>query len=92
MTQDQQEQDLAEARKRLHPTPFTADRCRHESVEETTLWIYDGRRQIGSLTRDKDRWRATRMHNGQPTRQRTDVSLADAITYVTSTVSPVSRG
>ena len=64
-SQDEQECDLEEVQTYLSVTRLTADRCRHESVTETSIvrsivrsiWIFDGftrrgeRRQIGSIVR-----------------------------------------
>ena len=83
MTQDQQEADLDEARRLLHPTQYSADRCRHESITATSLWIFNGRRQIGSITREPGGWRASRMAGGSPSSLRQFQSLERAITHVT---------
>lgn len=84
MTQDQQDADLAAAAQLLHPTKYTADRCRHESVTETTIWVFDERKQIGSITHARpDAWRASRMAQGMPTSAREFGALADAVTHIT---------
>jgi hypothetical protein len=85
MTQEQQDADLAAAVRFLHPTPYSADRCRHESVTETSVWVFDGRRQIGSVTHTQsDTWRASRMDRGMPTTSREFPTLADAMAHVTN--------
>jgi hypothetical protein len=83
MTQDQQEADLAAAARLLHPTKYTADRCRHESVTETSLWVFDGRRQVGSITHAQpDAWQASRVVQGMPTSARKFSTLADAVSHI----------
>lgn len=98
MTQAEQDADLEEARKRLYPTRFTADRCRHDSVTETTLWIFDGRQQIGSASRNSDGWTANRITKGITAGQRREPTMEAALSYIVSPVSaardnaPVSKG
>lgn len=87
MTQAEQDADLEEARKRLYPTRFTAGRCRHDSVTETTLWIFDGRQQIGSASRNPTGWTANRITRGMPVGQRREPTIEAALSYI---VSPVS--
>ena len=87
MTPAEQDADLEEARKRLYPTRFTAERCRHETVTETALWIFDGRQQIGSASRNRDGWTANRITRGMPVGQRREPTMEAALSYI---VSPVS--
>lgn len=77
MTQDEMDSDLVMAQSYLSCTRLTVDRCRHESVTETSLWIFDGsdkygRRQIGSVTRldalftrggETLKWSSATLHN-----------------------------
>ena len=81
-TQEEQERDLQDAQTYLSVTTLRADRCRHESVTETSIWVFGGvkdRRgnpirdqQIGCIKRlpgqpqGKYGWEVTRMLNGQP--------------------------
>ena len=92
MTQAEQDADLEEARKRLYPTRFTADRCRHDSVTETTLWIFDGRQQIGSASRNSDGWTAHRITKGITAGQRREPTMEAALSYIVSPVSSNERG
>lgn len=73
MTNDEMERDLEDARAYLGCTRLTVDRCRHESVDQSALWIFDGVDQIGSATRldtpyEKAgymiRWRCSTLHRG----------------------------
>jgi hypothetical protein len=86
MTQDEQSSDLALARNYLVGTDLTAERCTHETVTETALWIYDrDKHQIGSITRlspestSKYKWEVTRMWRGMPTARWAEVTLHDCI-------------
>ena len=91
MTQDEQERDLQDAQTYLSITRLTADRCRHESVTETSLWIFDGKtrrglpRQVASITRISGnpvgdyRWEVTRMAYGQPVARRCERTLLECI-------------
>jgi hypothetical protein len=87
MTPAEQDADLEEARKRLYPTRFTADRCRHDSVTDTALWIFDGRQQIGSASRNPTGWTANRISRGITAGQRREPTMEAALSYI---VSPVS--
>ena len=94
-SQDEQECDLEEVQTYLSVTRLTADRCRHESVTETSIvrsiWIFDGftrrgeRRQIGSIVRlprastSDYRWGVTRMLHGQPVARRCYRTLLECI-------------
>jgi hypothetical protein len=83
MTQDQQDADLSDARA-LAPHGVTVDRCRHESIEETALWLFTDGAQIASITRDGAAWRATRMLRGMPTAQTMADTLPAAMAYATT--------
>ena len=75
----------------LSVTKLTADRCRHETVTETSLWIFLGlnkygqRRQIACIKRlprgcvGDYRWEVTRMLHGQPVARRCERTLLDCI-------------
>ncbi len=98
MTQAEQDRDLTDARAYLSATKLTADRCRHASVTETSLWFFlpgaDKKAkpiQIGSASRlppERDnrlrtcRWEVTRMFNGQPVARCYAGSLLEAVTYI----------
>jgi hypothetical protein len=83
-TQEEQERDLEDAQTYLSVTTLTIDRCRHESVAETSLWVFD-REQIASIKRlPRDcvgsfRWEVTRMAHGQPVARRCERTLLDCI-------------
>jgi len=86
MTQDEQNADLAQAQTYLIGTDLTVDRCKHETVTETALWVYDrDKHQIGAITRlspestSKYRWECTRMWRGMPTARWAEVTLLDCI-------------
>jgi hypothetical protein len=98
MTQAEQDRDLEDARSYLSCTSLTADRCRHESVTETSLWFFAApgadkkarRIQIGSATRTDEmdsaghtyRWRVHRMSGGVPISQCFTASLLEAVTFI----------
>ena len=95
MTQAEQERDLDEARIYLGCTNLTSDRCRHESVTETSIWVFaqdlgfkPARHvQIASVHRDCETtsdyvWEVTRMAYGQPVARRREKTLLAAISWV----------
>jgi hypothetical protein len=86
MTPTEQDADLAQAQAMLPPA-MAADRCRHESISHTSLWIYGkDKKQCGSITRTADgQWRASRIYRGMPTSERHFDTLAQAMEHVTST-------
>lgn len=84
MTQDEQSDDLAHAQTYLIGTNLTVARCEHETVTETTLWVYDrDQHQIGAITRlspestSKYKWELTRMWRGMPTARWAEETLLD---------------
>ena len=78
------DRDMAEAAALL-PVGLTIDRCRHESVTETALWIFGPEgKQIGSVSFHREGWKANRMANGMPTSQRFEQTLSLAVTHVTA--------
>ena len=78
------DRDMAEAAALL-PTGLTIERCRHESVTETALWIFGPEgKQIGSVSFHREGWKANRMMNGVPTSQRFEKTLPLAVTFVTA--------
>lgn len=87
MTQDEQDRDLADAQVYLSVTTLTVNRCRHASVTETALWVFDqgGKRQIASVSRlpgeprGDYRWEVTRIYRGQPTARQCERTLLDCI-------------
>lgn len=81
MTQAEQEMDLNHARA-MAIGDVALDRCRHESVGQTSIWVSRGGSQIGSVTREGEGWRATRMYRGMPAGQRITPNLGDAMAYV----------
>jgi len=82
------DRDLAEAATLL-PPGLTIDRCRHESVTATSLWIFDADgKQIASISRHLSDWKANRMERGMPTSQRFTPTLAAAIAHLTEERRP----
>lgn len=90
MTQEEQDRDLADAQAYLGCTSLTVDRCRHESVTLTALWVFSGTdrrgkpRQIGSVTRMEGdpleyRWECTRMAHRIPVARRTFKTLLECM-------------
>lgn len=88
MTDEEMDRDLAEAAGLLARAGLRVDRCRHESVEATALWVFDGVKQIGSVSRvcPDWYWKANRMHRGMPTSQRYFPYLHEAIAHITDGV------
>lgn len=65
-TQAEQDAHLAQARL-LTPQNITLDRCRHETVDLTTLWVFREGRQVGVVAHRPDgAWRGQRMYQGMP--------------------------
>lgn len=86
MTQDEQNADLAQAQTYLMATDLTVARCIHETVTETTLWVFDkDKNQIGAISRlspestSKYKWEVTRMWRGMPTAKWAEETLLDCI-------------
>ena len=92
MTHEEMNVDLENARSYLSCTRLTVDRCRHESVTESSLWIFDGDKQIASCTRLETpyerggmpiRWRACTMHGSGTVANGVYVStLLDALGHI----------
>ena len=84
-TQADQDRDLEDAQTYLSVTTLTVDRCRHDSVTETSLWVFDqDKRQIGAIVRLPDnrsdyRWEVSRILKGQPVSRRCERTLLDCI-------------
>ena len=88
MTEDEMDRDVADAQRHLSVTTITVDRCRQESVTETTLWFFDpDKRQIVAATRLPgppisnwhDGWECKRMHRGMPVSSRCHKTLLEVI-------------
>jgi hypothetical protein len=91
MTETEMDADLEDARSYLGCTRLTVDRCRHASVHVTSLWIFDGKRQIASATRldtpyvrnDRHvRWRCCTMHQGSVANGVYVETLLDALGHI----------
>jgi hypothetical protein len=82
MTQDEMNIELADAQAYL--SHLRLDRCRHESVTMTSLWLFDADgKQIGSCSRTTTGgWRASHMHKGMPIAQREHFLMLDALDYI----------
>lgn len=85
MTPAEQDAHLAQAQAML-PPGMTADRCRHESITDTSLWIFGtDAKQIGSITHTGSGWwRASQMHRGMPTTCLSYPSLREAMQHITT--------
>jgi len=98
MKQNDQEAELELARCFFSPNDgIRVDRCRHESVTETVLWIFSKNirmPQIGTVKRldggaeyrakCQHEWEATRMKNGEPVARRCEKTLESALRWVAS--------
>lgn len=84
MTPTEQDAHLTQAQAML-PPGMTADRCRHESITETSLWIFGkDKKQCGSVTHTTNGlWRASRILRGMPTSERHFETMAQAMDHVT---------
>jgi hypothetical protein len=83
-TQQQQEQFLIDLRRLLkaRAPKLRADHCRHQTVTDASLWIFDGESQIGSISRDGTAWRTSAMHRGSPISSRRFVTLEHALEHI----------
>ena len=89
MSPAEMDADLAEARALLSCTALTLKRCEHVSVDQTALWVFEGDKQIASISRlalashprRDDKWSATRMSQGQAMAHRWCATLAEACAY-----------
>lgn len=90
MTQAQQEADLQIARGILECLPsgsaYNIDRCRHNIVTETALWIFNSQGvQIGSISslgRSPRRWKTNRIHRGLPISEKNFAILEEALEHI----------
>lgn len=82
MTAAEMDSDLMEAEVRLARTRFRVARSKHRDTTETTLWVFDGTRQIGVAAREPTCWRASHMRNGMPTSSVHTPTLDDALTHI----------
>jgi hypothetical protein len=90
MTAAEQDDDMEVAAALLSCTRFTVDRCAHDAVTHTALWIFDGETQIASISRQAPMdgfparypWEAALMSGGIPTAHRLCDSLAGACTWI----------
>jgi hypothetical protein len=82
MTEQEMDCEVADAQAYL--PHLRLDRCRHESVAMTALWLFDAEgKQIGACSRtDNGGWRASHMHQGMPTSQREHFLMLDALDYI----------
>ena len=83
--------DLEDARAYLGCTRLTVDRSRHETTDNTVLWVFDGLnkhkqpRQVGCIKRlpgepvSDYRWEVTRMSHGMPVARRSVKTLLEAV-------------
>lgn len=82
MTQAEQDRDLADAQAYLSATTLTVDRCRHESVDATSLWFFHDGKQVGAASRTATGWQVSGMAGGMPTSQHSERTLLDAIGHL----------
>lgn len=82
MTPAEMDQELNDAQAYL--PHFVLNRCRHESVDMTALWLFDANGvQIGACSRQGNGfWRASHMHQGLPIAQRDHFIMLDALDYI----------
>lgn len=93
MTPAEQDDDMEIATALLSSTRFTVDRCAHDAITHTALWIFDGDVQIASISRRPhiDRfptrylWEVSLMSDGVPTARQLCDSLASACTWILET-------
>jgi hypothetical protein len=85
MTDTEQDRDLDDARSYLSVTTVTVDRCRHETVDRTSLWFFIDGEQIASASRmpaesrSDYRWEVSRMAQGLPVSRRAYATLLEVV-------------
>ena len=78
------ESALETARGHLTGTPYTVDACRHESVEEVTIWVFAQRRhQIGCMTERPTGWIVSHMCATGPSSQVTRETIGEGLLHIT---------
>ena len=87
MTQNEMDGDLDDMRSYLSVTSCIVERCRHETVEMTSLWIFDkDGRQIASFQRvetsSQYKWRGQKIRQGLPITDLPFCNLNEAAAYV----------
>ena len=88
MTQDEMDADLAVARFACERLGLSVDRCRHETVTQTSIWVFsdaDKTLQVGAIRRIEEpgfRWHASRMPRGTPTSAARYATQLEAIQHV----------
>lgn len=85
MTPAEQDRDLADAQSYLSATTVSVDRCRHETVDRSSLWFFVDGKQIACASRlpaesrSDYRWEVSRMANGMPVSRRAYATLLDVV-------------
>jgi hypothetical protein len=87
MTQNEMNNDLEDMRSYLSVTSCAVERCRHESVEMTSLWVFDkDGRQIASFQRyetsSQYKWRGQKIRDCLPITDLPFRNLNEAAAYV----------
>ncbi|WP_294533389.1 hypothetical protein [uncultured Rhodoblastus sp.] len=87
MTQNEMERDLDDMRSYLSVTSYIVERCRHESVEMTKLWVFDkAEKQIASFERmetlSQYKWRGQKIRDGLTITDLPFHNLNEAAAYV----------
>jgi hypothetical protein len=84
MKMTEQEMDCEVADAQAYLPHFTLDRCRHESITTTSLWLFDAEgKQIGACSRQYNGgWLASHMDKGMPIAQRGFFVMLDALDYI----------
>lgn len=83
-TQEDMDSDLAILKDLISEYKWRADRCRHESVITASLWVFDGDKQVGSITRLNNNYefKVNYIVNGMPHSEFRAVGLYEAISHL----------
>lgn len=87
MPPDEMDRDLAEMRSHLAGVSLDVERCRHDSITPTALWVFDKNgRQIASVSRletsSKYAWEASKTRDAMPITRLSFETLSAAAAHV----------
>lgn len=87
MTQHEMDSDLEDMRSYLSCTSLVVERCAHESVDQSVLWVFDkDGKQIASISKKETfsqfKWDASKISGGLPITLLPFRNLLEAAAYV----------
>lgn len=87
MSPDEMDRDLDDMRSHLAGVSLDVERCRHDSITRTALWVFDKNgRQIASVSRlqtsSKYAWETSKIRDAMPITCLPFETLSEAAAYV----------